>query len=127
MKERKYRAFDANENMTYFTFTDLVTNNIPEPLRTIIKEEEWFVEMEWTERKDMAGKEIYEGDILEVNGYLFEVMYQHEYCGSFGSFVPEPITTEVSSVHQEVLERGIVIGNKYQHPELLTTPKNIKE
>ena len=59
-------------------------------------------------------KEIYEGDILNINGSIFEVRFS---CGVFG-FIPHgSIDDEMSNC----LRKGFasVIGNIYDNPELL--------
>ena len=60
------------------------------------------------------GKEIYEGDILNINGSIFEVRFS---CGVFG-FIPHgSIDDEMSNC----LRKGFasVIGNIHDNPDIL--------
>jgi hypothetical protein len=74
---------------------------------------------------DVNSKEIYEGDILVADGddgrhggkQYFQIMYG-EGSGTVG-FSPHCITGDYSSVHYEVWDKGEVIGNIHENPELL--------
>jgi hypothetical protein len=84
--------------------------------------------MEFTGLYDKNGVEIYEEDILVADGddgrhggkQYFQIMYG-EGSGTVG-FSPHCITGDYSSVHYEVWDKGEVIGNIHENPELLESP-----
>jgi hypothetical protein len=84
-----------------------------------------FIPMLFSGRHDQQGNEIYQGDILhersydehEPNGYrdlYYPIVFQQ---GSFG-YIGE-ITGEFFSLAVDPLENCTIVGNIYQHPELL--------
>ncbi len=79
--------------------------------------------LQYTGRQDKSGEEIYNGDILktvEIDGYcLWIIEYTEEPSSDVVGFTCEPIGREISSVHNQVWEEGIKIGNIYENPELL--------
>lgn len=74
--------------------------------------------MEYTGLHDRLGKEIYEGDILKTNRGLFEVFWREDFAGFYLRNVEDPRWLDLISMTGNVAW-GEVIGNIYEHPELV--------
>lgn len=73
--------------------------------------------LQYTGLKDKNGKEIYEGDVIGCDGLLWCVNYD---MGSYTiGFTLDAINHNESCVHHLTWEKGEVIGNVYENPELL--------
>jgi uncharacterized phage protein (TIGR01671 family) len=116
MRELKFRAWnhDTKKMIDAFTLTD--------NLEWYANEEPCYDLMQYTGLKDKNGKEIYEGDIIDVaphmrdsdfvknldkNPYLHEVRYD--------GFTIIPFDHEMN----DEPDKYEVIGNIFEHPELL--------
>lgn len=82
--------------------------------------------MQYTGLKDQYGKPIFEGDILEANpdfSYRFGDTGVVEFEPDYGAYI---VNGEYSkNQHHEILDCDVadtckVVGNRYQHPELLS-------
>ena len=122
MREIKFRAWDKVEKKMHLKLSmfdmrlskvrpdDTHTDYLHVPERADI--------MQFTGLRDMNGKEIYEGDVIEFsdqntsNSEPFTVRQAVVFDG--GSFYPKPTRGE----------HAIVIGNIYENPELLE-PKTL--
>lgn len=78
--------------------------------------------MQYTRLKDKEGKEIYEGDILKTDRGLFEVFWREGFAGFYLRSVANPDWIDLISMTGNV-EWCEVVGDIYQHPELLQQPK----
>lgn len=116
-REIKFRAWDGKQMLTEENFGFVVSD-----YDSIIKLDEYG----WTEHgvdcveqytglKDKNGKEIYEGDILQIDDHIvgdFEVVWH-----KLGWKIKRAIGYESLSVHKS--EDCTVIGNIHENPELL--------
>lgn len=125
MEQIKFRAYDIfTKKMWKWEEHNAFSTN-----KGSIKD--WFTDqdlriMQYTGRRDWAGKEIYEGDILGlINTHIFGVV---DYSKQFAGFVLYP-TKELNNIDMEPLDeeweedadrpRYLVVGNIYKNPELL--------
>jgi uncharacterized phage protein (TIGR01671 family) len=135
MREIKFRAWHDISGMKQFTFSD-IGGYIPGQLifddGDIYPFDEFEV-MRYTGLKDKNGKEIYEGDIVQRKvhkgdiSHTREEVYWREECAGFEFVAVEknddgsreswmPNCDTVALVYE-------IIGNIYEHPELLSESK----
>lgn len=69
--------------------------------------------MQFTGLKDKNGKEIYEGDVVQVGGHVMDVRW----VGA-GFWLVKPELSDVE-LHQNTAKNIEVIGNIYENPELV--------
>lgn len=93
------------------------------------KEEFWkdAVWLEYTGFKDVNGKEIFDGDIVEANDGYYTARHKHRvfWNHAYAAFHHEKIYPQNSKLnHEEALfhllsRKPEVVGNIYQNPDLL--------
>ena len=143
----KYRAWDkARNEMNYKVMVgncDTDDENWACPIIWIEEEKDWLhfddyeCIMQSTGLKDKNGKEIFEGDILEIQGIRMVVKFgSYEYIESSKSnghtlgvvydglgFYVECINAadadRISPFEPKTLKESYVIGNRFETPELL--------
>ena len=86
-----------------------------------------FIElMQYTGLKDKNGKEIYEGDIIEIRGqnykYIAEIIWDDEKAGydlkEINTSIPDYLLN-MPELFVDRISQIKVIGNIYENPELL--------
>ncbi|MHB9161368.1 MAG: YopX family protein [Nitrosotalea sp.] len=73
--------------------------------------------MQYIGLKDKNGKEIWEGDIVELDGYNYKIEYYKNKFVLTGFYKTLSIT--IDPEEEDAIELITVIGNIYETPELL--------
>ena len=149
MREIKFRAFDI-ENKEMLKVENLYFNNISNrvEIKTLMYSdyfnENEMILMQYTGLKDKNGKEIYEGDIVEILWYYRKTRYVVKYgeykidcCGccynehnAYGFYLEHIKLRDAQqsinddeyaqqSINDDEIVEIVVIGNIYDNPELL--------
>lgn len=104
MREIKFRAWDATAE--YMNYNVQFTGH----LNQLFTERPTIHYTQYTDLKDKNGKEIYDKDIVEWQGFKKPVDYSTELgCWMFGGL----------NFNGAMARRCEVIGNIYENPELL--------
>jgi uncharacterized phage protein (TIGR01671 family) len=131
-REIKFRAWDKKRNEM------LIPDGLTNPVNSL--NPDVFVHMQFTGLKDVHGKEIYEGDIVDFAGIKWMVgYYGMNACFTLFSLSPRENANYIASAgvpirHFNWLDNGSagykrdiqksfpveVIGNIYENPDLLT-------
>lgn len=122
MRDIRFRAWDkSNKEMFYSDFVIQANGKLVWwlPTRGYLWERDDVVPMQHTGLHDKNGKEIYEGDIVRIDGCsgLVEVFFggvSFRIKGNFeGSYILDPLR----------IDKYEVIGNIYENPGLLKEAK----
>lgn len=139
-REIKFKYIWSNPTKTHFLSKIFTLDEIESGEQFMVLENEPLLKnyrriaiLQWTGLLDKNGKEIYEGDVVSVcfNGsdgkYYWEAVV--EWCKINPTFFlkkinpPCLLSNEYDFVKCELLEL-LVIGNIYEHKELITEVKN---
>lgn len=123
MREIKFRAWDFVKNeWFYFTIEELLTHKVELRLMAL----KW--ESEFTGLLDKNGKEIYEGDIVEIQRgkgadyakFKSEVVFEHSSYGGLGwKLKRNEGDNRLSALNNYRASKSEIIGNIYQNKDLL--------
>ena len=115
IREIKFRALYCPEKCWhYFTLIDLI---IGRASKESLQYENWC---EYTGLEDKNGKEIYEGDIIQINKDIYEVFWD----GRWAEFACKCTSNSLGWYHRGP-EKVEIIGNIYENPDLV--PNNNEE
>lgn len=105
MREIKFRAWDENEKIMILADSFYLSDEFEPFIDSVKRAQESFRLMQYTGLKDKNGIEIYEGDIIDTKQAGIEVV---------------KIQCEYDMIGYRLYwEKGIVLGNIYENPELL--------
>jgi len=126
MREVRFRAWLPNTKEMFYGFDmdsghgDGYLTSDPEYVRETVTIDSFkhpnITWLQYTGKKDKNGKGIYEGDVLESNGYRSEAVWSSDE----GMFYISKSGTSIDRLG-ESLSYGdwVVVGNIYENPELL--------
>ena len=78
-----------------------------------------FTLLQYTGLKDINGKDIYEGDLLQhPNGTIAEIKYSDD-LAAFVAVYTQNGNTEMDFLDKEIVNECEIVGNIYENPELL--------
>jgi hypothetical protein len=111
MRDLKFRAWDTSDPENHcmlgpYDLTDAIFNH---------KDVRKLELMQYTGFKDKNGTEIYEGDLLDENGYLFEVIWDKQWAKF-------KLQWRTKAIQFPEWNRGVqmsIIGNIYQNQDLI--------
>ena len=110
MRELKYRVWTGEKMWTHWN---------PSTFWQCCEENEWHEIMQYTGLKDKNGREIWEGDLIRAPHVISpaQIMWGDSCYG--WAINDDWAIHEYESMHGSVEDNFEVIGNIYEHPELL--------
>jgi uncharacterized phage protein (TIGR01671 family) len=126
MREIKFRAWDGKTFTEFGPLFGLQSQLKPDAFRS--HADSGFTISQFTGLKDNNGKEIYEGDVLDIDfgGYGEKNPWRVDWGAEHASFI---ILGKATDGDDEQLpfqlgNEANVVGNIYENPELLATTPN---
>lgn len=130
MRELKFRVFRKDHNQMFdpWTIQELWVDDVIATEENIEKD---VIFMQYTGLKDKNGKDIYEGDVIEYQGYPENLDYRDARLVEWvkGGFILRHLWSNDNAPHESeymmqlwfatIPKRYIIIGNRYENPELL--------
>lgn len=119
MREFKFRAWDRETKQMFIVFTlEFPKKHVVYCFKgsTFIRLKYNSPIMQWTSLQDKNGKDIYEGDIVNLENELFRIVFKH---GSFN--LEDKKITKIYSIDEFSYRPDIVevMGNIFENKELL--------
>lgn len=124
MREIKFRAWDKKEKKMYYdvqnTYDFMINNGgcFEESFKDVLEYDNYVV-MQYTNCYDINGKEIYEGDIIRLEGVddIGKIVYKRG--AFFVCYFDYYADGDEELICDAQVEFGTVIGNVYENKELL--------
>lgn len=133
MREIKFRAWDKKEKKMYYdvqnTYDFMINNGgcFEESFKDVLEYDNYVV-MQYTNCYDINGKEIYEGDIIRLEGvddreigstweHIGKILYKRG--AFFVCYFDYYADGDEELICDAQVEFGTVIGNIYENKELL--------
>ena len=124
-REIRFRAWGKEEKEYYYnaehTYDFFCSSRgcYAESFGEVLDQPERFIVEQYTGLKDKSGKEIYEGDIVEIDKYgKFQIIW-NEWACKFDFDKIGKREREEPLLSQDWEEKTEVIGNIHENPELL--------
>lgn len=123
MREIKFRAWDTKEKKMYYdaqnTYDFMINNGgcFEENFKDVLEYDNYVV-MQYTNNKDITGKEIYEGDIVETTralNHIVGVVVMIKGCW----YIQDGKDSYYRLIPRFGKAENKVIGNIYENKELL--------
>lgn len=123
MREIKFRVWDTKEKKMYYdaqnTYDFMINNGgcFEESFKDVLEYDNYVV-MQYTNNKDITGKEIYEGDIVETTralNHIVGVVVMIKGCW----YIQDGKDSYYRLIPRFGTAKNKVIGNIYENKELL--------
>ena len=118
MREIKFRFWDIDSNIMYDDHHPIVNNSINESFIELQKEK--VVSMQSTGLQDEIGKEIYEGDIVEMKTWepkKYQILFKEgAFCLANNK---NEFRGDIHYIHHANTPQAKIVGNIFENPDFL--------